>query len=77
MAADKLSKTVKFPHVHKMLAGISLLIFTVTMIAGMRADARFITITVRALVAMVIVALIGRVVVRLIASYEEIHGGKN
>ncbi len=75
--ADKVSKTVKFPHVHKMLAGISLLVFTVTMIAGMRADARFVTITVRALVAMIIVAIIGRVVVKLIASYEEIHGGEN
>lgn len=75
--AAKTSKTVKFPHVHKMLAGISLLVFTVTMIAGMRAEARFITITVRALVAMIVVAVIGRVVVRLIASYEEIHGGEN
>lgn len=75
--AAKVTKTVKFPHVHKMLAGISLLIFTVTMVAGMRAEARFITITVRALIAMIVVALIGRVVVRLIASYEEIHGGKD
>jgi len=75
--AAKTSKIVKFPHVHKMLAGISLLVFTVTMIAGMQAHARFTTITFRALVAMLVVAFIGRIVLRLIASYEEIHGGKN
>ena len=75
--ADKANKVVRYPHVHKLMAGISLLVFTVTMIAGMRAEARFITITFRALIAMMAVAFIGRIVVQLIASYEEIHGGKD
>lgn len=76
MADTKLTKIVRYPLIHRFLAGLALLTFVVIIIAGVSAQARFLTITVRAAVAFLIIGLISRVVLRVIASYEEMNGGE-
>ena len=76
MADSKLTKTVRYPMIHRFLAGLSLLTFVVIIIAGVAAQARFLTITVRAAIAFLVISLISRVVLRVIASYEEMNGGE-
>ena len=76
MADSKLVQKVKYPSLHKLFAGVSLLSLVVTFMGGLMAGARFSTITFRALVVMIVVALISRIVMRVIASYEEMSGGK-
>jgi hypothetical protein len=76
MAGKKLTKVVSYPHIHKVLAGISLVTFVVIIIAGVSAQARFFTITIREFIALAVISLISRVVMRVIASYEEMNGGQ-
>ena len=76
MAGSKLPINMQYPLIHRLLAGISLLTFVVIIIAGVAAQARFFTITVRAAVAVLVIGLISRVVLRVIASYEEMNSGE-
>ena len=76
MADKKLVKVVRYSQLHKLLAAIALLTFFVIMIAGLAARASFMTITFRACIAMFVVKLISVVVMRVIASYEEMNGGQ-
>ena len=72
----KLVKKVRYPNLHKTIAAISLIMFIVSIIGGLRAEVRITTITVRAVVVMLVVALISRIIMRVVASYEEMNGGK-
>jgi hypothetical protein len=76
MADKKLTQKIRYPGVHKLLAGISLVTFIVIVIAGVAAEARFFTITIRAAIALLIISLVGRVVMQVISSYEEMNGGQ-
>jgi hypothetical protein len=53
-----------------------LIAFLVAIIGGLRADVRITTITFRAVVVMLAVALVSRVIMKVVASYEEMNGGK-
>lgn len=59
----------------KFIAAISLLTLLVVVVGGVMADARIITITIRATLAMVAVGVIGRITHRILQNYEEMHGG--
>ena len=76
MADKKLSKRVKYSGLHRLIAGVSLIAFVVSILGGVMAEARITTITVRALIVMLVIAGISRIVMRVIASYEEMNGGK-
>lgn len=80
MAAEKKStklvKKANYAFIHKLAAGVSLLAFLVVVIAGLQARASVGTIAIRATVAIIVVALISRVLVRILASYEEMNSGK-
>lgn len=76
MADDKLTQKIRYPLIHRLFAGIALLTFVVILIAGASAEARFLTITVRATIALLVIGFISRVVLKVIASYEEMNGGE-
>lgn len=69
-------KKVSFLYVHKIAAAVSLLAFGVIVAAGMMAEARFITIAFRAFLVFLVVAVLSRVVVSILASYEEMNSGQ-
>ena len=62
--------------IHKLAAAVSLLCFGVVVAAGVMAEARFVTIAYRAFAVIVVIALISRLVVSILASYEEMNSGK-
>ena len=72
----KITKKVTYDYVHRLAAAVSLLAFFVIVTAGVMASASVITMTMRSLVVIVVISFIARVVVRVLASYEEIHSGK-
>ncbi len=73
---DRPVKKVSFVYVHKVAAAVSLLAFGVIVAAGMMAEARFITIAFRAFLVFLVVAVISRVIVSILTSYEEMNSGK-
>jgi hypothetical protein len=80
MATDKqppaLKKTIKFGLFHRLAAAVALLGFVVTLISGIMADVPMITIVYRAVLVVIAVGVISRVVIQLVASYEEMNSGK-
>ena len=60
----------------KFIAGVSLVSLFVVVIGGILADARVTTITIRACMAMLGIAFIGRIAHRILSNYEEMHGGQ-
>ncbi len=76
MADKKLVKIVRYPHLHKFFAGIALVTFVVNLIAGVSAQARFFTIAWKIFWCWIAVSAIAWVVMKVIASYEEMKGGE-
>ena len=69
-------RRVTYTALHKLAVGVSLLSFCVILAAGLMAGARIITITYRACIVTLIVSLVSRVVVSILATYEEMNSGK-
>lgn len=79
MAAKKGGKAIKrvsFVHLQKLTAGVSLIAFLVVIAAGIMGGARTITITYRACGVLLLIALVSRIIIRVLASYEEMNSGK-
>jgi len=74
MAGKQVQKK-RYPGLHKFSAGVSLLTFVVIIIAGMKANVGFETITYRAFLAMVVIAFLTRILVKAWASFEELDRG--
>jgi hypothetical protein len=72
----KLVQKVNYAYVHKLSASVALLAFFVIMASGLMADASIISIVVKSFLVIIAVGLITRVVVSMLASYEEINSGK-
>ena len=62
--------------IKKLSAAVSVLAFSVIIAGGYMADTRFMTIAYRALVAVLAIKLLTVIVVRILASYEEIERGQ-
>ena len=75
MAAE-VKKKVRYAYIHKFAAAVSLLCFGVIVAAGMMAEARFVTIAFRAFVVTLAISVVSRVIVSILASYEEMNSGK-
>lgn len=71
----KRKKVVHTP-LKKFIAGVSIVSLFVVVIGGILADARITTITLRALIAMLGIAFVGRIAHKILANYEEMHGGQ-
>lgn len=79
MAARKKKKAVaggRYVVIKKIFAGVAMLAFLVTIIAGIKAEVRFITIAYRSTAVMFVVFIISRVVIKVLSGYEEINSGK-
>lgn len=77
MASEKkLVKKLNFIFLQKLAAGVSLLALTVIIAAGVMGGARTVTITYRAAVVIVVIGVIARVLIKILASYEELNSGK-
>lgn len=79
MAASKVKKVTKkvsFTYLKKLTAGVSLLCLMVIVLAGVIGQARVITITYRAAIAILVIGVVSRVVIKILLSYEDMHGGK-
>ena len=62
--------------IKKLAAAVSLLVFVVIIVGGLMAEARILTITLRAFVAMVLASLITRIVISVLVTYEEMNSGQ-
>ena len=71
---NKLVRRVSFVVVHKIAAAISLLALLVIVIAGLAAKASVFSMTWRSLVAILIVKLVSVVLIKALATYEEMDG---
>lgn len=72
----QVKKKVRFAYIHKTAAALALLCFGVIVAAGVIAEARFITIAFRAFVVILAISVLSRVIVSILASYEEMNSGE-
>lgn len=76
MATQGSSKHVKggrHLHLHKITAAMSLLAFVVMLVAGIMSEVPLMTTIFRACIAMVLLGVVSRVLIRVVATYEEIN----
>ena len=69
-------RRVQFALLHRAAAGVGLLAFGVIVAAGIMAGASVYTMAFRAAVAVLVIGLVSRVVVSILAAYEEMNSGK-
>lgn len=72
----KLIKVVDFTYLHRLFAAVALIGFFVVCLAGMLAEVNVITMMLRATLVMVVIKFISWVVIRVLASYEEMNSGQ-
>lgn len=73
---DRLTKRVDFSYLHRLFAGVSLIGFFVVCLAGVLNEVNMITMMLRATAVMVVVKVVSWVVIRILASYEEMNSGQ-
>ena len=73
---EKLVRTVDFTYLHRLFAAVALVGFFVVCIAGVLADVNMITMLLRATGVMIVVKLVSWIVIRILASYEEMNSGQ-
>lgn len=76
-AGTKLKKRVSFVFLQKLFAAVSLVAFFVIAAAGIMANVGVLTIAFRALLVIIVIGLIGRLVVQVLATYEEMISGQS
>ena len=77
MAAKRKKRLDKSSYfVQRLAAAVSLLAFLVILAGGIMSDARFITITYRAVGVILVIGFVTRVLIRLISDYEEMNSGQ-
>ncbi len=69
-------KKVSFAYVHKLAAAVSLVAFIVIILGGVMNEVRTITIAYRAMGVILVIGIVSRILVRILATYEEINSGK-
>lgn len=79
VAVNNKTKTTKLNHLvafKKFCAGLSMMAFMVIVANGLRAEVSLTTIAYRATGVMFVIYLLSRIIVRILASYEEMNSGK-
>ncbi len=69
-------KATSYAFIHKLSAGAALLAFVVIVLAGVMAQSSITMMVLRAVVVIAVVSLVKRVIIRILASYEEMNSGK-
>ncbi len=70
------TKKIRYAGIHKLAAAVSLIAFSVVIVAGMMAGAGIVSITFRAVAAVLVVGVVSRVLIRIWATYEEMNRGQ-
>lgn len=74
MATKVIKKKIpSFLILHKLFAGVALLTFVVIIVAGLRTGLQLSTIAVRSTLAMIVIGVISRVVIRILVTFEEMN----
>ena len=68
---NALTRRVSFVYLQKLFAGVSLIAFLVVSAAGVMAEVGVMTITFRALIVILAVSIVSRLLIRVLATYEE------
>lgn len=74
---SKLVRRVNFIQVQKLLAAVALLTFGVVLAAGLMAGASMFSIAWRACLAMLILKMLAVIILKILSTYEELHGGQS
>jgi phosphatidylglycerophosphate synthase len=69
-------RRVSFMYIHKLAAGTSLLAFFVILLAGLMAEVPLTTLLFRTCVVVLVISVISRILIRVLASYEEINSSQ-
>ena len=70
---EKLVRKVSFTYLKRLFSGVAVICFFVMIAAGVMADNRWETITERCCLVMVLIMVINWIVVKVLASYEEMN----
>jgi len=70
------TKKVRYGLFHRFAAAVALIGFGVTLVSGLMSQVPIMTIVYRSVLVVIAVGVIGRIVIQLIASYEEMNSGK-
>lgn len=75
MANEKviIDKGTSFIFVHKLVAGVSILMFLVILINGIKVEASLGSIVIRSVYMLVVVGIIARVVIKVLKTYQEMN----
>jgi hypothetical protein len=74
--APKLKRKVSYAGVHRLAAATSLIAFLVVIGGGVMAQASVFSIAYRAFLVIFVIGFVSRIVIRILASYEEMNSGK-
>ena len=72
----KLIKRVNFAYLHRLFAGVALIGFFVVCLAGVLNSVSMITIMLNSTAVMVVVKVVSWIVIKILASYEEMNSGQ-
>jgi len=74
---EKVTKKVSYIYLQRLIAAVSLLSFFVIAAAGVMSNVGVITIAIRAFLVILVIGIIGRLVVQVLATYEEMSSGQS
>jgi hypothetical protein len=60
----------------KLFAGVSLLAFVIIIVVGLQSGVRLTVIVYRSALAMIVIGIVARVILRVLTTYEEMNCGK-
>lgn len=75
--ADAQTRIKRYTFIHKYSVGVSILTFFLIIIQGLRAEVSVITITYRTVAVCLAIYVLTRIIVKAIASFEEINNGES
>lgn len=73
---SKVLKRTSFVVVQKLIAASTLLAFFTVVVIGLMANVSVVTIAIRSVVVFLVVGVVGRIVVQVLSTYEEMNSGK-
>lgn len=69
-------KRISYAPVHRLAAATSLIAFLVVIGGGVMAQASVFSIAYRAFLVILVIGVVSRIIIRILASYEEMNSGK-
>ena len=70
-------KLPSYVFLHKLFAGVALLSFVLIIVAGLRTGLQTSTIAYRSALAMIVIGVVSRVVIRLLITFEEMNSDES